>query len=138
MAIEELHEGSNRGVSDDNAGADSEPQRLAAARRVGSLAAAARHAADELGEEFPQSARYMHDTAAGFEHLSNLLRDPHLDDLRMLFGNLGRYRPVAFVAGVALIGLGLSWFLKNSNGLSPGPATGDAAVSENAGRHETD
>jgi hypothetical protein len=91
-----------------------EQQRLGAAMRLVSLATAARHAAEDLDEEFPQAARYIHDTAAGFEHLSNLLRDPHLDDVANVAANLGRYQPVAVLAGAALIGLGLSWLVKSS------------------------
>jgi hypothetical protein len=82
--------------------------------RVGSLATAAHHAAGDLEEQFPQAARYMHDAASGFEHISNLLHDPNLDEVTALISNLGRKQPAAIVAGVVLIGLGLSWFLRHS------------------------
>jgi hypothetical protein len=56
----------------------------------------------------------MHDAASGFESISNLLRDPNLNEVAALISNLGRKQPAAIVAGVVLIGLGLSWFLRNS------------------------
>ncbi len=92
-----------------------EQQRRAAALRMGSLAAAAQHAAGDLEEQFPQAARYMHDAASGFQRISNLLRDPNLEEVATLIGNLGRRQPAAIVAGVVLIGLGLSWFLKSAS-----------------------
>jgi hypothetical protein len=134
MELDELHEGVTPGLSKDRnlegtralaLTRDSpERRRVATALRVGSLATAAHHAAGELEEQFPQAARYMHDAASGFESISNLLRDPNLDEVAALIGNLGRKQPAAIVAGVVLIGLGLSWFLTNS---------GDAAHRTEAG-----
>jgi hypothetical protein len=94
--------------------------------RVGSLATAAHHAAGDLEEQFPQAARHMHDAASGFEHISNLLRDPNLDEVAALISNLGRKQPAAIVAGVVLIGLGLSWFLRNSGDAAHRPEHGAA------------
>jgi hypothetical protein len=100
-------------------GATAAERRRAAALRMGSLAAAAHHAAGDLVEQFPQAASYIHDAAIGFEHISGLLQDPHLDEAAKLVGDLGRKQPAAVVAGVVLIGLGLSWYLKASgDGLS--------------------
>jgi hypothetical protein len=93
---------------------NAEPQRIATAMRIGSLAAAAHHAAGDLDEQFPQAARYMREAASGFERFSNLLRVPNLDEAATLISNLGRKQPAAIVAGVVLIGLGLSWYLRNS------------------------
>jgi hypothetical protein len=36
----------------------------------------------DLEEHFPQIARFIHDAAAGFEHISSFLRDPNLDQSR--------------------------------------------------------
>lgn len=111
MHAEQLHEGIGRSLSQRPVDPLAEQRRLDAARRLGSLAAAARHAAEDLGGDFPRAARHFDNTAAGFEHLSNVLRDPHLDDVMAMAANLGRYQPAAIVAGVMLIGLGLSWLL---------------------------
>ena len=109
-----------------------EQQRRLTATRMGSLAAAAHHAAGDLEEQFPQAARHIHEAAAGFEHISNLLRDPNLEEVATLFGNLGRKQPAAIVAGVVLIGLGLSWFLKNSSDAG-GRTASDAATGDGEG-----
>jgi len=139
MELDELHEGVSQSLpSDRNIGESralepsresAERQRVATAMRMGSLATAAHHAAGDLEEQFPQAARYMQDAASGFESISNLLRDPNLDEVAALIGNLGRKQPAAIVAGVVLIGLGLSWFLRNSGETvhqgEPGAAAGE-------------
>jgi hypothetical protein len=135
MEIGTLHEGIQRSLSEQEIRPTGEQQRLGAAKRLGSLAAAARHTADELDGEFPQAARHIHNTAVGFEHLSNLLRDPHLDDVATLAANLGRYRPVMVIAGAALIGLGLSWLLKCPDISADHTATDGPAVAGDAGPH---
>ena len=104
-------------------------QRRAAALRMGSLAMAGHHAAGDLEEHFPQTARYIHDAAAGFEHISNLLRDPSLDEVTTFIGNLGRRQPAAVAAGAILIVVGLSWFLKNSSN-NPRSTAADAAADD--------
>jgi hypothetical protein len=95
--------------------------------RMGSLATAAHHAAGDLEEQFPQAARYIHDAASGFESISNLLRDPNLDEVATLIGNLGRKQPAAIVAGVVMIGLALSWFLRTSGEMVYGTQSRAAA-----------
>jgi hypothetical protein len=99
-------------------------QRRTTALRLGSLANAAHHAAGDLEDQFPQTARYMHDSAAGLEHLSSILRDPSLDELASLIGNLARKQRVAILV---LIGVGLSWLLKTSVGAADNAASDDPA-----------
>jgi hypothetical protein len=103
MELDELHEGVTPSLSNDQnlegtralepTGASAERQRVATALRIGSLAMAARHAAGDLEEQFPQTARYMYDGALGFERISNLLRDPNLDEVAALIGNLDPSNP---------------------------------------------
>ena len=129
MELDELHEGVSRSLSSDRHREETraleptresaEQQRVATVMRMESLTTAAKRAADDLEEQFPQAAGYMHDAASGFESISNLLRDPNLDKVATLISNLGRKQPAAIVTGVVLLGLGLSWFLRNS---------GDAAL----------
>jgi hypothetical protein len=88
--------------------------RQVTAVHIGALAGAANHAAGDLEAAFPQTAHFLHDTAAGFEQISNFLRQPRLDDITALIGNMARRQPAAMVAGVVLIAMGLSWFLYRS------------------------
>jgi hypothetical protein len=114
MELDEIHEGVSQSLSTTQARETTAQQRRATALRIGSLAAAGHHAAGDLEEHFPQMARYIHDAAAGFEHISSFLRDPNLDEVANFVGNLGRKQPAAVVAGVFLVAVRLSWFLRSS------------------------
>ena len=114
MELDEIHEGVSQSLSTTQARETTAQQRRATALRIGSLAAAGHHAAGDLEEHFPQMARYIHDAAAGFEHISSFLRDPNLDEVANFVGNLGRKQTAAVVAGVFLVAVGLSWFLRSS------------------------
>ena len=112
--LDELDEGVSQSLSTTQARETTAQQRRVAAQQIGSLAAAGHHAAGDLEEHFPQIARYIHDAAAGFEHISSFLRDPNHDEVANFVGNLGRKQPAAVVAGVFLVAVGLSWFLRSS------------------------
>jgi hypothetical protein len=114
MQLDQLHEGVSQSLSTTQARETTAQQRRAAAQQIGSLAAAGHHAAGDLEEHFPQIARYIHNAAAGFDHISRFLRDPNLDEVANFVGNLGRKQPAAVVAGVFLVAMGLSWFLRSS------------------------
>jgi hypothetical protein len=114
----ELHEGVSQGLSTAQARETTAQQRRATAMRIGSLAAAGHHAADDLEEHFPQIARCFHDAAAGFEQVSSFLRDPNLDEVANFVGNLGRKQPAAVVAGGFLLAVGVAWFLRGSGNTS--------------------
>jgi len=132
MELNELHEGVDHSLTNDRGieGRQSpvmeqtipqiretaERQRVATAMRMASLATAARHATGDLEEQFPLAARYIRDAGSGFESISNLLRDPNLDEVATLISNLGRKRPAAIVAAVVLFGLELSWLLNSPGG----------------------
>jgi hypothetical protein len=154
MELGELHEGVSQSLSNDQSleGEDrqnslpmtqnsletAEQQRCMVAIRMGSLAVASRHAASDMEEHFPQAARYIQDAAAGLEHISQLLRDPHLDKIAALVGNIRRKEPAAIMAGIALASLGLVWLLKSSvdtmGGVGAG-ASGDHREGTSYGIH---
>ena len=128
MELDELHEGVSQSPAtvrnlEDMRGLLRDPERVAQQRRatalrMGSLAAAGHHAAGDLEEHFPQVARCIHDAAAGFEHITNFLHDPNLDEVATFIGNLGRKQPAAVLAGALLVVMGLAWFLKSSGDMS--------------------
>jgi hypothetical protein len=126
MELDQLHEGVSQSLSTTQAREATAQQRRATALRIGSLAAAGHHAAGDLEEHFPQAAHYIHDAAAGFEHMSNFLRDPNLDQVATFIGNLGRKQPAAVIAGVFLVAVGLSWFLNSSSDPSGHTAADDS------------
>jgi hypothetical protein len=138
MELDQLHEGQGHDVSSDRSPEGTQlpgmtltresagRQRVVTAMRMGSLAAAAHHAAGDLEEQFPQAACYIRDAAAGFERIANLLRDPNLDEVATFVGKLGRRQPAAIVAAVVLVGLGLSWFLTDSGHGAGLSAAGEA------------
>jgi len=118
MELDEPHEGVSQSLSTTQARETTAQQRRATALRVAGLASAGHHAAGDLEEHFPQKARYIHDAAAGFEHISSFLRDPNLDQLVNFMGNLSRRQPAAVVSGIFLVAMALSWFLTSSGALS--------------------
>ena len=125
MEFDELHEGVSQGLATRQTRETRAQQRRATALRIGSLATAGHHAAGDLEEHFPQIARYIHDAAAGFEHISSFLRDPNLDEVANFIGNLGRRQPAAVVAGLFFVAVGLSWFLRSSGDPSDSIAVDD-------------
>ena len=140
MELDELHEGVNPSLSKNQNPAgtpgfvggttpqtreSATQQRRETAVRVGSLATAGHHAAADLEQHFPQAARYIHDAAAGFGHISNFLHDPNLDEVASFVGKLGRKQPATVAAGVFLLVVGLAWFLKSSSDMSGGATAND-------------
>ena len=138
MELEQLHEGQGHDLASERSlegtqrpgmaltRESTHQKRVMTAMRMGSLAAAAHHAAGDLEQQFPQAAGHIKDAAAGFEGIANLLRDPNLDEVAALIGKVGQRQPAAIVAAVVLVGLGLSWFLTNSGDGADLSATGEA------------
>ena len=148
MELGELHKGVGPSLSNDQSLEEqrrldslpmmhtletTEKQRRVVAGRMGSLAVAGHHAAGDIEEHFPQVAQYIHDAAAGLEHISHLLRDPHLDQIAALIGSLRRKEPAAIMAGIAFASLGLVWLLKSSGGTAD--ASGDDREGTSYGIH---
>ena len=139
MELGELHEGVSQSLSNDQrlkgqdrrgslpmtqGSLETTEQRRVVAMRMGSLAVAGHHAAGDIEEYFPQAARHIRDAAAGLEHISHLLRDPHIEEIAVLIDNLRRKQPAAIMAGIALAGLGLAWLLKSASDTVGGVGTG--------------
>ena len=91
-----------------------EQQKAAGAEQVSGVAAAVHRAADDLGSQLPQAAKYIHGAADKLEEASSALKERSLDDLMGTFGQFARSQPAAFFATAALAGFALSRFLKSS------------------------
>jgi hypothetical protein len=89
----------------------------AKAKGVGQIAGVSRAvhgAADELGQELPLAAGYIHSVADGLESASSALRERSVEDLVSAFNSFARRQPAAAFAGSLLAGFALSRFLKSS------------------------
>jgi hypothetical protein len=140
MELGELHEGVSQSLSNDQSlegdgrqntlpmtqdSLETAKQQMRMfAVRMGSLAVAGHHAASDIEEHFPQTAQYIQDAAAGLEHISHLLHDPHLDEIAALIGNLRRKQPAAIMAAIALASMGLVWLLKSPDDTMGGVGAG--------------
>jgi hypothetical protein len=83
--------------------------------QIKSAASRAIHgAADEVEQELPQVAGFVHDAAAKLEGAAASLRERSVDDLVRSLNNFARKQPAAFFGGAVLAGFALSRFLKSS------------------------
>ena len=92
-----------------------EQQKEAGANQLGGIAHAVDSAADELENQMPQSAEYIHEMADKLESAAKSLRERNVDDLLRQAGDLARQQPAMFFAGAVLTGFALSRFLKRSS-----------------------
>ena len=107
------------GVVMDEARHLAEERKSAAADNVVRLSRAVHGAADQLGEELPQAAGYIHSAADRLQSASKTLRERSVEDMLAGFGDFARRQPAAAFAGALLAGFALSRFLKSSNPEDP-------------------
>lgn len=91
-----------------------EARKAAAADNVVRLSRAVHGAADQLGEELPQAARYIHSAADRLQGASKTLRERSVEDMVADVSDFARRQPVAALAGAVLAGFALARFLKSS------------------------
>ena len=91
-----------------------EEQKKAGADQIGGVARAIHGAADEVEQELPLVAGFVHDAAAKLEGAAASLRERSVDDLVRSLNNFARKQPAAFFGGAVLAGFALSRFLKSS------------------------
>jgi len=91
-----------------------EAQVQSGAERIGGVAAAVRHAADDLERDLPRAAGYIHQAADSMERASAALKEHSVDELIGGLGQFARSQPAAFFGAAVLTGFALSRFLKNS------------------------
>jgi hypothetical protein len=89
--------------------------------RVSGVGGAVHGAADELSQELPQVASYIHSAAEKLESASAALRERSVEDLMSDFNSFARRQPAAAFAGSVLAGFALSRLLKSSAARSENP-----------------
>jgi hypothetical protein len=98
-----------------------EQQKKTGADQIGGVARAIHGAANEIEQEMPHAAGFIHDAAAKLEGAADSLREHSVDDLIRSLNNFARSQPAAFFGGAVLAGFALSRFLKSSSGHSGEP-----------------
>jgi hypothetical protein len=97
-----------------NAREIAEQQKQRHAGSIDSIANAVHCAADDLGDEMPQAATYIHSGAEQLERASRLLRENSVDDLMQMASRLAHERPLTFIGGSVIAGFALGRFLRSS------------------------
>lgn len=104
-----------------------EEQKQAGADRLGGVARAVHHAADQLDKDLPpEASRYVHKAAEGIERVSSAMRERSVGELLDDLNDFARRQPAAFFGGAVLAGFVLTRFLKSSaeTGARGGSSTG--------------
>ncbi|WP_051396892.1 hypothetical protein [Bradyrhizobium elkanii] len=91
-----------------------ERQKQAGVNQLDQVAHAVHGAADELQQQMPKAAEFVHAAASRLEEGAGALRNRSLQDLMGTFNDLGRKEPLAVFGGAVLAGFAVSRFLKSS------------------------
>ena len=91
-----------------------EQQKQAGADQIDEMSKAVRSAADQLAQQMPEAAGFVHAAATRLERGAGALRERNMGDLMAGFNELGRKDPLALLGGAMLAGLAISRFLKSS------------------------
>jgi len=91
-----------------------EQQKQTGANQIEQVAQAVHDAADELQQQMPKAAEFVHAAASRIEEGAGALRDRSLGDLIGAFNDFGRKEPLAIFGGAVLAGFAISRFLKSS------------------------
>lgn len=97
----------------DSAARLAEQQKTTGARQLSGIAGAVHAAADQLEQQLPGAATYIHDAAERIDHAAADLRNRNISDLVDGMRRLGQERPLALFGGAMLAGFVLSRFLKS-------------------------
>jgi hypothetical protein len=94
--------------------AAAEQQKSAGAGQADQMAKAVHSAADELQDQMPQAADFVHSAAAQLEKGADALRNRRIGDLVSDVNDFGRREPLALFGAAVLAGFAASRFLKSS------------------------
>jgi hypothetical protein len=89
-------------------------QKEAGARQLSGIAGAVHAAADQLQDQLPGAATYIHDAAERIDHVASDLRNRNLTDIADGLRRLGQERPLALFGGAVLAGFVMARFLKSA------------------------
>jgi len=106
----------------DNAAQIADQQKQTGARQLSGVAGAVHAAADQLEDQLPGAATYIHDAAERIDRAATDLRNRNLSDIADSIRHLGQERPLALFGGALLAGFVVTRFLKSGRG---GDAHGD-------------
>ncbi len=98
----------------DTASDYAEARKMEGAERIKGFGRAVHGAADQIGQEIPQAADYVHQAASRIESAADELRNSSMEDLIAGFTRFARQQPAAAFAGAVLVGFVLSRFLKTA------------------------
>lgn len=90
-----------------------EQQKKTGARQLSGIAGAVHAAADQLEQQLPGAATYIHDAAERIDHAAADLRNRNLSDIAASVRRMGQERPLALFGGAVLAGFVLTRFLKS-------------------------
>jgi phage-related protein len=91
-----------------------EQQKKSGARQLSGIASAVHAAADQLGEQLPGAAGYIHDAAERIDHVASDLKDRNLSEIADGVRRLAREQPLALFGWAVLAGFVLSRFLMSA------------------------
>jgi hypothetical protein len=91
-----------------------EQQKTRGVEAMRAFAAAVDTAAQELEQQSPEVARYVHVAAESLRNLSGSIEGRSLNELMRSASDLARSRPSLYFAGAVAAGFALSRFLKSS------------------------
>ena len=91
-----------------------ERQKQAGASQFDVTANAVHDAADELEQQMPKAAEFVHAAASRIEEGASALRERSIGDLINTFTDFGKKEPLALFGGAVLAGFAISRFLKSS------------------------
>lgn len=95
-----------------------EQQKKAGAGQADQMAKAVHSAADELQDQMPKAADFVHSAASQLEKGADALRNGQIGDLMTSVNDFGRREPLALFGAAVIAGFAASRFLKSSAGSS--------------------
>jgi ABC-type transporter Mla subunit MlaD len=107
----------------DSASQIADQQKESSARQLSGIAGAVHAAADQLEDQLPGAATYIHDAAERIDRAATDLRHRNLSDIADSVRQLGQERPLVLFGGALLAGFVMTRFLKSGR---DSDAPGDA------------